>query len=253
MTKSVRLLLLIGSLFLMIGVNVASVALPLNGMTPKDLSDLYTVLFTPAGYVFSIWSVIYLGAIVWVFSFFSKKRMLELPSVIYFCLSSLLNSLWLLAWHYQWLNLSLILMTGLLIVLGLFYQAEIISKSFSWLNRFISVYLGWLTVAWLANISYDMVAVLEVSQKIQEVTSVIFLVSGVIISGVFLWRWNELLYPLVFVWAYSGIYHRLTIIHQDNIGLLAGVLGVMILVMTLIKLYLTLKSPLEVNPDRANK
>ena len=41
-------------------VNMAAVLLPLNGLTTGELADRYQVYFVPAGYVFSIWSVIYL-------------------------------------------------------------------------------------------------------------------------------------------------------------------------------------------------
>jgi len=40
-------------------VNALASSLALNGRTTAEVSDLYFTLVTPAGYVFSIWGVIY--------------------------------------------------------------------------------------------------------------------------------------------------------------------------------------------------
>ena len=47
-------------------VNVLAVALPLNGRSTADISNQFPVYFVPAGYVFSIWGIIYLGWIAFV-------------------------------------------------------------------------------------------------------------------------------------------------------------------------------------------
>ena len=42
-------------------VNGLASALPLNDQTTGEISDRFQVYFVPAGYVFSIWGLIYLG------------------------------------------------------------------------------------------------------------------------------------------------------------------------------------------------
>ena len=46
-----------------IAVNGLAVSLPLNGQDTGAISDRFQVYFVPAGYVFSIWGLIYLGLI----------------------------------------------------------------------------------------------------------------------------------------------------------------------------------------------
>ena len=48
-----------------IAVNAAATLIPINGYATGELSDLYPTGFTPPGYVFSIWSLIYLGLIAY--------------------------------------------------------------------------------------------------------------------------------------------------------------------------------------------
>ncbi|HUX75730.1 MAG TPA: tryptophan-rich sensory protein, partial [Anaerolineae bacterium] len=44
-----------------IAINGLANALPLNGQTTGEISDRFQVYFVPAGYVFSIWGLIYLA------------------------------------------------------------------------------------------------------------------------------------------------------------------------------------------------
>ena len=107
-------------------INYLSNSLPLNGKTPGELSDLYPNYFVPAGLTFSIWGVIYTWLIVWVgyqiAALFSESVARKMEPVIeksnpWFIISCLLNILWLFAWHWQILWLSVIVMTALLLTL----------------------------------------------------------------------------------------------------------------------------------------
>ena len=59
-------------LVLVVVVNGLANALPLNGKTIGEISDSIPTLFTPAGYVFAIWTVIYLGLLA--FAWFQGRR-----------------------------------------------------------------------------------------------------------------------------------------------------------------------------------
>lgn len=70
-----RQISVIVALIVMIAVNILSNALPLNGLTAGEISDSFDVYFVPAGYVFSIWSLIYLGLIAYaVFQILPSQR-----------------------------------------------------------------------------------------------------------------------------------------------------------------------------------
>ena len=91
--------------------------IPINGVTTGELSDRYDVFFVPAGYAFSIWSLIYLGLLGYVIyqALPRNKRNPVLRGIApYFIASSLFNSGWILVWHYGFVLLSLGLMVALL-------------------------------------------------------------------------------------------------------------------------------------------
>ena len=51
---------------LVLAMNTLSNVLPLNSQTMPEISAKYPSLFTPAGFTFSIWGVIYLGLMIFV-------------------------------------------------------------------------------------------------------------------------------------------------------------------------------------------
>ena len=58
---AVRQVSVVVTLLAMIAVNAMASAIPINGQTTGEISDRFEVFFVPAGYVFSIWGLIYLG------------------------------------------------------------------------------------------------------------------------------------------------------------------------------------------------
>ena len=92
-------------------VNVLANALPFNGITTAQVSDQFHVYFVPAGYVFSIWGLIYIGLIAYaVFQALPAQR--ENPRLrkvgCFVVLGCLANSVWLFLWHYQQFPLTLV-------------------------------------------------------------------------------------------------------------------------------------------------
>ena len=68
------------ALIVMIAVNVLSNALPFNGLTAGEISDSFDVYFVPAGYVFAIWGIIYLGLIAYAIYYYSPAFFLQRSS-----------------------------------------------------------------------------------------------------------------------------------------------------------------------------
>jgi len=108
------------SLVIVLVVNVLANSLPINGVTTGEVSDQFPILFVPAGYVFSIWGLIYLALIGFViYSLTSKGQENEMIDAIagWFVASNLFNAAWVFLWHYQQFVLTLIPIFGLLISL----------------------------------------------------------------------------------------------------------------------------------------
>ena len=150
------------TVILALTVNALAVALPLNGQDTGEISDRFQVYFVPAGYVFSIWSVIFLGWIAFaIFQLLpSQKSNPRLRQLGYlFAVSNLANAAWLFCWHYNQFGLSVLVMLTLLGLLIASYLRLDVNRSNVPLTEYwsvdvlFSIYLGWITVATVANIS----------------------------------------------------------------------------------------------------
>jgi hypothetical protein len=198
-----------------IGVNALANALPLNGLNTGEISDRFEVYFVPAGYVFSIWGLIYLLLIGYaVFQALPAQR--ENPRLreigLLFILSCLANIVWLFLWHYEYFVLTVIAMLallGLLIVIYLRLGTGVtaVSKQERWLVQLpFSVYLGWVSVATIANFTSVLDYLNWGGWGISpEVWAVIMLVVGVLLGIVMALSRRDAAYLLVLVWAYVGI------------------------------------------------
>src|SRR5690349_4232463 len=149
------------TVILALTINILAATLPLNGQSPAEISDRFQVYFVPAGYVFSIWSVIYLGWIaLLVFQFQrAQKESPRLRRLGYlFAASNIANAAWLFCWHYNRFGLSVIVMLTLLgLLIASYLQLDVnrvpVSRAEYWsVDVLFSVYLGWVTVATVANI-----------------------------------------------------------------------------------------------------
>ena len=147
-------------------VNTLANTLPINGLNTGELSDMYPNLFTPAGYVFSIWGVIYLLLLAFTYYQFSSRSKDEgyIEKIGYlFIVSCLANIAWIFLWHYLYVEVSLIAMFILLgSLIGIYLKLDIgRSEASQDEKRFVhlpfSVYLGWITVAPIANVTAALV------------------------------------------------------------------------------------------------
>lgn len=124
MKDTVRQIAIIVSILGTIIVNGLANALPLNGLNTGEISDRFRVYFVPAGYVFSIWGLIYLGLIAFaVFQALPSQR--ENPRLRatgwWIFLGGLANSAWIFLWHYEQFPLTIIAMLVLLATLIITY------------------------------------------------------------------------------------------------------------------------------------
>ena len=198
----------------MIVMNFLANYLPLNGVTTAEISDRYYNIFTPAGYTFIIWGIIYIALALWIIAIIwgvirNKKRSISIISKVgyFFLASSVLNGIWIFTWHYDLILLSLIVMLSLLLSLVLLYSKlrKIQEKRGIYLVPF-SIYLGWITVATIANLATYSVATnwnrlgLSAEFWLTILLLVILGVSTFMVLGL-----KDLTYGLVILWALSGI------------------------------------------------
>ncbi|MEC0342946.1 TspO/MBR family protein [Peribacillus frigoritolerans] len=196
--------------YLFVGtMNFLANSLPLNGQTSGEISDKLDVLFTPAGYVFSIWGLIYFLLAIWVFrQFLSKYKNSPAykASFPWFALSCVLNGAWLLAWHYKHFLLSVFIIIALLVTLMVIYT-NIKKVEHTTFDLFpFSVYTGWVSVATIADISYYLTYINWDGFGVSGSTwTIALLIAATILAFVFAGTNRDWCYPLVFVWAFIGI------------------------------------------------
>jgi benzodiazapine receptor len=209
-----QILVLIAALTTII-FNIMANILPLNGLNTGDISDRFKIFFVPAGYVFSIWGLIYVGLIAYaIYQVLPAQRENpRLRSIGYiFILSCVANIVWLFLWHYEVFNFTLVAMLVLLLTLiAIYLRLDIgrgnISSSEKWAVHIpFSIYLGWITVATIANTTQLLYYLDWNGWGISpEVWTVIMLTAGVIISALMSFSRADIAYSLVLVWAYIGI------------------------------------------------
>ncbi|HEU4745481.1 MAG TPA: hypothetical protein VFS61_09605, partial [Anaerolineales bacterium] len=203
------------SVILALTVNILASALPLNGQSTGEISDRFQVYFVPAGYVFSIWGIIFLGWIAFtVFQFQpSQKESPRLRRLGYlFALSNLANAAWLFCWHYNLFGLSVLVMLALLGLLIASYLRLNVNRSpvspveYWSVDVLFSVYLGWITVATVANITDWLYFVGWDGFGISDpVWAVIMLgVASLLGLGMAITR-RDVGYLAVLIWAFIGI------------------------------------------------
>lgn len=201
-------------------VNTLAVTLPINGKSTGELSDQYPNLFVPAGFTFSIWGVIYLLLFIFViyqiWVSFNKKatQKLTAQSQLLFGLTNILNISWILAWHYEKMWISVFIMIAFLSTLIVLFINNEKIKTMTFMEKIalqtpINVYLGWISVATIANITALLVTLGWSGSPLTESTWTILMLSiGAFLAVIMLFRRSNFAYALVIIWAFYGIYSK---------------------------------------------
>ncbi len=195
--------------------NLLSNILRFEGKNIGEISDLYPTLVTPAGYVFAIWGVIYSLLLIFTVYQALPKQQEEpfIPRISYlFAVSNVVNSVWLLLWLSEEITLSLALMFVLLASLIAIYvrlqigRSEASSQERRYVHLPFSVYLGWITVATIANVAAALVAVNWAGGGISATGWAIILLSiTIVVTLAVIFTRGDIAYSLVIVWALAGI------------------------------------------------
>lgn len=202
---------------MMVTVNALANILPINGVGTGEVSDNYGNLFAPAAITFAIWGLIYLlllGFTVY-FALELHKIEKELKSLlifigIWFGLSSIANTIWIFAWHYDAIWLTLPLMIFILVSL-IMINMKLRQHKLSFLKKILirlpfTIYFGWITVATVANTTTFLVWSNWSRLNLSEVfwADIIFVI-GAGIGFASILYYKSYAYGMVLIWAYVGI------------------------------------------------
>jgi hypothetical protein len=190
----------------MIVMNYLANALPLNNATTGELSDSYPNLFVPAGITFSIWGVIYLLLFVFCIVQFTSSNQMVISGITWlFAITCVLNALWIVTWHYRMLPFSLIVMVALLVIL-IIINLRIKELPAGFIKAAFGIYLGWICIATIANVTALLVHYQWSGFGITEVTwTLVMILAGMLITGGSVYFFNNPFIGLSVIWAFAGI------------------------------------------------
>ncbi|MEQ6167422.1 tryptophan-rich sensory protein [Ekhidna sp. MALMAid0563] len=230
------------SLVVVLIVNFLANFLPIGGRTTGEVSEAYPTLFTPAGFTFSIWGVIYVFLITYViYQYLPRNREDRMFDRInrHFVVNCTANALWIFAWHYELITLSLILMAVILSSLIGIYRHVLPGKIAGFRDKLFvrvpfSLYFGWITVATLANISVEQ-SVIGMDNWIMTKTVWVFveLALAGAIATVMVIRYRDPIFGGVVAWAAYGITERQT--ETPEVAGAAAAIMILVLVILIIE------------------
>ena len=230
----------------MIYVNYLSNSLPINGKTPGEISDSFPNLFVPAGITFSIWGLIYLFLLG--FLIYQSKDLFKYPqdstpwfSKIgpFFLLTCIANITWIFSWHYHYVEISVVVMVSFLVLLIIIYQRlgigqSVVSSGVKWfVHTPFSIYLGWITVATIANVTALLVSINWDGFGISEIfwtVGMIFIAT--LIGQKMLNSRGDIAYSLVLIWAFAGIILKQKGVEQNIV--IAASIGTVLILLSLL-------------------
>ena len=251
-------------LVLVLVMNAAATTLPLNGITTEEISDALPSYFTPAGYTFAIWGLIYTALIA--FAIYqarpSERKRPFLGKIGWlFVVNGIFNSAWIVAWHYGYYTLSVAFMLVILATLIAIYLRLNIGRqdaTLSWQDKLFyqapfSLYLGWITVATIANIA-------SVSNYLgwngfgiaEPIWAMIMIGTAVIVAALLLINRRNLAYAGVLVWALFGIRASATEAGETTLAIVAVGAALIIIGLAILGYYRTrnqiVQNNNEINP-----
>ncbi|SMB81692.1 TspO/MBR family protein [Deinococcus hopiensis] len=227
-----QITLLLATLLTLV-MNYLSNALPLFGNSNKVISDQLPNAFTPAGSTFAIWGIIFLGLLAFAIYQATPSRRGDRYDTLFwpFLLANLLNVSWLLAFQSLNFGLSVVVMLALLASLIWLYthlDRLNLTKTEVWtLGLPTSLYLGWIAVATIANITAWLVS-RGLSSGLAGLSGPFWSALLVVVAaliGVFLLRANRDYAVMgVMLWAFYGVYLARPDTGPVVVGVLLGVL-----------------------------
>lgn len=180
-----------------------------GSVLPSEISDRYPTIVTPAGYAFSIWSLIYLGLIAFsIYQILPSKltRFREVRTP--FIASCLLNCAWIFFWHSNQIVICFVIILALFATV-VFIVAKIGCSTMTetWLVQApFGIYAGWVTVASMANFAIMLVYLdVKMSTTTQKLLAVALILFAALAAMFVRWKLQNFFYPLAIAWAITAI------------------------------------------------
>jgi benzodiazapine receptor len=205
-----RQILVIAATAGVIAFNWLAVTGHVNGVTTEQISDSYPTLLTPAGYAFTIWSLIYFGMVV--FSLYqllpkNAERFRSLRSLYIFSCAA--NCAWIFFWHQEQIGLCLLVIFGLLIALMMINWKIRNTETFAdfWFVKTpFGIYFGWVTVATIVNFAVALKFWgIEMSETNGSIIAGIFIILAAGLGVLVRVKMENYFYPLAIAWAVTAI------------------------------------------------
>lgn len=215
MTGKARQVTLVLATLLTLVMNYLSSALPLFGKSNKEVSDALPNAFTPAGLTFAVWGPIFVGLLIFAaYQALPAQRGPRLDRLFWpFLLGNMLNVSWLLAFQSLRVGLSVLVMLALLAALiWLYLTVRRLPPQGPerWtLAVPTSIYLAWISVATIANITAFLVGAGVTGGALglsAPLWSALLVVIAAVIGVFFLVRFHDFPFALVMLWAFYGVY-----------------------------------------------
>ena len=190
----------------MLVMNYLADFLPLNNKTKREISDSYPNLFVPAAITFTIWGIIYLLLAFYCIIPFTWRYQFIISDISWlFAVSCILNSLWILAWHYEKLPLSLLIMIGILVTL-VYINIFIKELPLGLIKAAFGIYLGWICIATIANLTALLVYYKKnVFGTSDETWTIMMIVIATLIISLTLYKLDNPFIGVSVIWAFTGI------------------------------------------------
>ncbi len=189
----------------------------INGLSQKEISDMFVTLITPSPSTFRIWSVIYSLLIISIIVMIVKKDDSYYKNAVtqistLFWVSCILNISWIVAFSYVQIELSVLFILGFVITLSLICQKLLkIQDRKRWLLPLsFGIYTGWLFIATVVNIAAMLVKLKWNGFGIAaDIWAIIILIIAILLVVAVLSKIRNAMFPLPIAWAYFGIYQFL--------------------------------------------
>jgi benzodiazapine receptor len=209
----VRQLSVIATTVFALIINILATSLPLNGVTTAALSDAYLIRFVPAGYVFSVWGIIYMGLLAFTVyqALPSQRENPRLRAIAWwYVVGNLANAFWLIFWHYYQVEITLGFM---LLLLGtLLYSVSYLHKNKATstteslcVDLGYHIYTGWISVATIVNVTVVLFRNLETTDEMALQWSLILVVVAAIVAVSQRILRNDTAFGMVIAWALYGV------------------------------------------------
>ena len=187
---------------------------PFAGLTNAAISAKYPTLLTPAGYAFSIWGLIFLSLAVYaVWQLLPGQQKLSLPDALAkpLTLANVATGSWVVLFAYELIlpsvGVMLLILACLVVAYGRARRRVFAEAAPALAGVPISLYLGWISVASVLNITIGLQQLGWQPAEGLSITLTLGLIFVIVGLGLVMSRaFRDLVFPLVVAWALAWVW-----------------------------------------------